>query len=679
MPGNPSQPRWKPGAISLVLVLLVLAAFGQTVRFGYVNVDDPDYVYANPMVLKGISLGGIGWAFTHVVSHHWHPLTMMSLMLDCQIFGSWAGGHHLVNMLLHAANAALLFLLLLRMTGALWRSAFVAAVFAIHPLRVESVAWVSERKDVLSGLFFMLTLWAYVQYVRSPKSKTRYSMVLLWFALGLMSKPMLVTTPFVLLLLDYWPLGRLTAPSQFLGLLREKIPLFILSALSSVAAVLALKSGGPGAHSYPANVPVAYVAYLGKLFYPSRLATIYPLPKGGRELWEVFDSLLLLAAISAGAWLLRRKQPYALIGWLWYLGMLVPVTGVMQLFDQAYADRYTYLPQIGVCVAITWMAADWAGQKQYRRATTGVAAGLILSALFIATWRQTGYWRDSETLWTRTIECTHDNFNARNYLGMAMLQQGRTEEAIDQFRESLRINAVNEFAEDGLGDALLQQGHTEEAIVHFRASSQIDPSLVVNYSNLGVALFRQGHTEEAIAEWRKALQIDPSSASAHNNLGTAFLQQGHTEEAIAEHQEALRLNPNLISAHKNLAKAFLSLGDTSQAIAEYERALQLSPNDPVAQCTLAWLLATARESNLRDGAKALELATRANTTTGGTNPLIFRTLAAAYAACGDFSNAVQIAQNGLKLAIAQSNSIAVDSLRGDINLYEKGQQVEDGR
>ncbi len=343
----------------------------------------------------GLTLAGVKWAFTHVLVGHWHPLTVIVLMLDRQLFGFWAGGYHLVNIALHAACVVLLFCALLEMTGAIWRSAFVAALFAIHPLRVESVVWVSECKDVLSGLFFMLTLLAYVRYARQPRSMGRYAMVLLWFTLGLLSKPMLVTLPCVLLLLDYWPLARLRSPSQFPGLLWEKMPLFALSALSSIAAIFALNYGEhPPITTYPANAPIGYTAYLWKTIYPVNLALPYPLPVGGTPGWQTFDALLLLAAITAGVYYLRRRQPFLITGWLWYLGILVPVIGVMQTGNQAYADRYSYLPQIGLFIAVTWMAAEWAGGARVRRTVLGVLAALILCALAAAGWRQVTYWRD---------------------------------------------------------------------------------------------------------------------------------------------------------------------------------------------------------------------------------------------------------------------------------------------
>jgi len=495
---------WRVIGISLFLAAMIWIVFGQTRGFGFVNYDDDYYVYKNPMVMRGLSLEGILWAFTHIVSDHWHPLTVIVLMLDNQMFGLWAGGYHLVNVMIHAAAAIFLFLMLREMTGALWRSGFVAAVFAIHPLRVESVAWISECKDVLSGMFFMLTLWAYVRYTRDPRSRGRYAMVILWFALGLISKEMLVTAPCVLLLLDYWPLRRLRTLSQFPALLWEKMPLIALSAISCLAAITALKTGNPVISSYPANAPISYLTYLDKLFYPSRLAPLYPIPKGGFPAWQVFDATLLLAAVSGGALFLRRKEPYVLVGWLWYLGMLVPVAGVMQTGDQAYADRYTYLPQIGLYIACAWMAANWAGQFRGRRVLLGAAAAGILCVLPIAARRQTSYWRDSETLWTHALASTEDNYVAHNDLGSFLLRKIEPEAAIAHFQEAVRIKPDYVAALNNLAfvlatcpDARLRNGVRAEGLARY--ANQLEggrnPSVL---GTLAAAFAEQGRFPEAL-------------------------------------------------------------------------------------------------------------------------------------------------------------------------------------
>ncbi len=404
--------RWQTWAICGFLLCAVFLVFGQTVRHEFIDFDDDLYVYQNTHVTQGLTAQGIGWAFTARVANNWHPLTWLSHMLDCQLYGLNAGGHHLTNVLLHATNAILLFLLLGRMTGALWRSAFVAAVFAIHPLRVESVAWVAERKDVLSGLFFMVTLWAYVGYVRHTFSLRRYLTVALLFALGLMCKPMLVTLPCVLLLLDYWPLGRLAAkgangaglandmqsprPASPLRLIVEKIPLFALAVASCVVTPLAqgiavATTEQLSLSSRVANALVSYVVYIGQVFYPLGLVPFYPHPKDGLPIGSVAGAALVLSAITIAVVVLRRRCPYLFVGWFWYVGMLVPVIGLVQVGMLAMADRYTYLPQIGLYVALTWALAELAPVWRYRRWAYGIGASLVLLGFMGATFRQTSF------------------------------------------------------------------------------------------------------------------------------------------------------------------------------------------------------------------------------------------------------------------------------------------------
>jgi tetratricopeptide (TPR) repeat protein len=582
--------RWRGAGICALLVAVVFGVFGQTLGYGFVNYDDPSYVYDNPIIARGLSLDGLRWAFTHVHSSNWHPLTTLLHMADCQLYGLWPGGHHLTNVLLHAATAVLLFLLLLEMTGAMWRAAFVAALFAIHPLRVESVAWVSELKDVLSGLFFMLTLRAYARYARHPAARGSYAMVILWFALGLMSKPILVTTPFLLLLLDYWPLGRLRSSGELPLLLKEKIPFLALSAASSLATLLAQRGAMQTTAYLPlslrlGNALIATMVYLGKMLYPARLAVLYPLSKGGVPAWLVVDAILLLTALTAGAWLLRRKQPAVLVGWLWYLGMLVPVIGIVQVGQQAYADRYTYLPGIGPCIAATWLAADWAGSGHARRLVLGTVAAVALCALSLAAWHQAAYWRDSETLWLHTLECTTHNSVAHNNLGLAWFQQGRTEEAIAEYRQALRIDPNAAEAHNDLGVALFQQGRAPEALAEYR-QALAGPFAAQAHNNLGNALSRQGRPQDAIAEYREALRIKPYYADAIANLGNVLLQQGRTEEAIAQYREALSINPADAHTHNNLGVALRRQGKLDEAIAEYRQALRIDPADPSVQADL---------------------------------------------------------------------------------------------
>jgi tetratricopeptide (TPR) repeat protein len=626
--------------VCIVLVLAVLAVFGRTAGFGFVNYDDNKYVYDNPLVAKGLTLKGAAWALTYGAIGHWHPLTWLTHMADCQVFGLWAGGHHLTNVALHAAAAVLLFLVLREMTGSLWRSAFVAGVFAIHPLRVESVAWISERKDVLSGVFFMLTLWAYARYARQP-SRWRYAAVALSYALGLLCKNTLVTLPFVLLLLDWWPLHRVTL-APFWGLVKEKIPLFLLSVGSCVATFLVpeklLDSYRVPFLERLGNAVVSYGVYLWQMVFPAGLAAPYPNPPNGQPFWKVGLVFVLLAAISITVLACRRRRPYLLVGWLWYLGMLVPTIGFVQISYYAHADRYTYLPGIGLVLAVTWAVGDWSAGWKHRRAVLGGLMAAVMGALMVCAWIQTGYWKNSETLWTRALACTTGNFMAHYDLGMDLFEKGRVDEAITHFQSALQIKPDYADACNGLGHALRQKGRVDEAIAHFQKALQIRPDYALAHYNLGNALCQKGRVDEAITQFQQALEIKPAFAEAHNNLGVVLLQKGRAKEAMTQYQEALQINAA----------------------------------NPEVQNNLAWLLATCPRASLRNGNKAVELARQANALTGGENLTVLHTLAAALAEAGRFSEAVETAQRALRLAGAQCNAGLAGQLQSEMKLYQAG-------
>jgi tetratricopeptide (TPR) repeat protein len=663
---------WRVPAVCLVLAAITFAVFGQTLRHEFVDYDDNNYVYDNPVVARGLTLKGIVWAFTSTHASNWHPLTWLSHMLDCQLYGLHPGGHHLTNVLFHTATVIALFLILRQMTGALWRSAFVAAVFAIHPLRVESVAWVAERKDVLSGLFFMLTIGAYVRYARRPWSLARYGLVVLLFAMGLMCKPMLVTLPLVLLLLDYWPLRRVE-PRKLSGLVLEKLPLLALSAASGVATLLAQNKAMQSTESLSlplrfGNALVTCLVYLGQMVWPARLAVFYPYPRHGQPAWEVALAGMLVAGLSAVAWVQRRKQPWILIGWLWYLAMLLPVEGIIQVGVQAHADRYTYLPQIGIYVAVTWMAAGW---RMNRVALGGLMAGVV-GVLMVCAWKQTAYWQNGETLWSRALACTTGNSVAELNLGVALDQKGRGDEAITHYQKALDIYPGKAEAHDNLGTALLKKGKVDEAITHYQQAVQINPGFAAAHNNLGNAFRQKGSVDEAITQFQQALQINPGFADAHLNLGNALLQKGKVDEAITHFQKALQINPDHAEAHDNLGIALLQNGKVDEAITHLQKALRLKPADPGVQNNLAWLLATCPEASLRDGNKAVELAQQANALTGGKNPVTLHTLAAAYAEAGRFSEAMETAQRALPLAGAQSNTRLARQLQYEMKLYQAG-------
>jgi len=696
--------------VCVFLAVLIWLVFGQTVHHGFVNLDDDTYVYENPPVQAGLTLGGIGWAFSTVHASNWHPMTWVSHMLDCQFYGLNAGGHHLTNVLLHTATAILLFLVLRRMTGFLWRSAFVAAVFAIHPLRVESVAWIAERKDVLSGLFCMLTLWAWVRYVeqskvQSPKSKAPYCLALFFFALGLMCKPMLVTLPLVLLLLDYWPMQRFNR-SSIPHLVLEKLPFFGVAAASGLVTLFAQ---GKAISSLPlsqriGNALVSCVVYLGQMFYPAGLAVFYPHPESGLALWKIVAAIALLLAISSLVFAGRRKRPWLLTGWVWYLLMLIPVIGILQVGAQAHADRYTYLPQIGLYVLLTWMAADrCSGWRRRRLPLVGGAVAILIALVFCAH-AQTAYWRNSESLWTRALDCTANNIIAHNNFGNDLFQRGKVDEAIVQYQAALQLKPDHAEAHYNLGNALMRKGNVEEAIAHFQSALeskpddakarynlavallqkgnmdqaidqfrqvlQIKPDDVVARNNLGNALFQNGAAEEAVAQFQKVLQLKPEYAEAHFNLGYLLLQTGRLDEAVLQFQMVLQFKPDNEETHYQLGNALFQKGKVDEAMVQYQKAVQINPDYSEAQNNLAWLLATAPRASLRNGNQAVEHALRANRLARGADPDVLGTLAAAYAEAGRFDDARQNARQAIELARTAGQSEQVTQLNIELKLYE---------
>jgi tetratricopeptide (TPR) repeat protein len=569
-------------AVCLFLLLAVALVFGQTVHHGFVF-DDDGYISANRVVQKGLTLEGFRWALTYGEIGHGHPLTWLSHMLDVELFGLNPAGHHLMNVGLHAASAILLFLLLWRMTGFPWRSAFVAAVFAIHPLRAESVAWVAERKDVLSGLFFMLTLGAWLRYVKRPDSKGRYALVILLFALGLLSKNMLVTLPFVLLLLDYWPLNRIPdfAPKTLLGLIAEKWPLFVLTAISCVITFLVPEKVSM-AERLPLmlrleNAVVSYAVYLKQMVWPSGLAAIYPNPTGHLPFVQVAGSLALLAAITWAVLAFRKKRPYLVVGWLWYLGMLVPVIGIVQISYYAHADRYTYLPQIGLYLMAAWIAAELSAGWRHRTVLLGALSAVILAGLMYAAHIQVSYWRDGETLWRHTLAHTTDNYVALDTLGVELAERGEMDAAIDQYRQALEIRPDYPEAHNNLGIALAALGQIDEAISHYRKALEQKPDSMEIHTNLGIVLEQRGQMDEAVSHYRRALEIRPDLAENHFNTGTALAKVGRMDEALAHFQKALEIKPDYAEAHNNLGNALVLIGQDDAAIAHFRKALEIRP------------------------------------------------------------------------------------------------------
>lgn len=583
--------------VCVLLAAIVWIGFGQTVWHYFVNYDDGMYVYQNPDVLRGPTRRGFLWSLTFASIGHWHPVTWWSHMLDCRLFGLWAGGHHLTNVLLHASVAILLFLTLHQMTGSLLRSAFVAAFFAVHPLRVESVAWISERKDVLSGVFFMLTLLAYVRYARGSRRAVDYLLVLILFALGLMSKGMLVTLPFVLLLLDYWPLERFRGQSRS-QLLIEKIPLFALSALSILATTLSPEKIAPvfreSLSACLENAAVSYVIYLKQMFYPSGLTIPYFNPPTGFSLLEVGLVLALLIVVTIGVFFFRKTRPYLIVGWLWYLGMMLPIIGIAQISYYARADRYTYLPQIGLYIMLTWGLADLFARWRRRREILYVVALVVLATFLMRTRVQASYWHDSERLWHHALNVDENNFVAHTNLGLALDEKGRPEAAIAEYEEALRIQPGYAEAHNDLGNALARVGRLTEAIAHYQRSLELVPGLPQVHNNLGTALAQDGQLAEAIAHFQKAIEIDPDIAGVHLNFGNVLLQMGRPDEAIPHLLKAVEIRPDLLDADRQLAVLFLQKGRLDDAITCYRRVLQRRPDDAEARLNLARILNTKR-------------------------------------------------------------------------------------
>lgn len=584
--------RCRAPAICVALVAITFAVFGQTLTHGFVNFDDDLYVYDNQMITGGLTLKGIAWAFTHVYTCNWHPLTWISLMFDCQFYGLHPWGYHLTNVCLHAATVILLFLVLREMTGTWWRSAFVAAVFAIHPLRVESVAWVAERKDVLSGLFFMLTLAAYVRYARGPRCLGAYGWVAVLFALGLLCKPMLVTLPLVLLLLDYWPLQRAEPIGK---LLLEKLPLLALSAASCVATLFAQSEALHLTHmltmaSRLSNALASCAVYLRQMAWPAGLAVLYPYPEAGLPPWVIICSGLLLASLSTVALWQRTKRPWLLMGWLWYLVMLLPVLGIVQVGGQAHADRYTYLPQIGIGIAVAWLAAEWSAKLHLGRTAVAAFAMVVVAVLAVSAWQQTTFWKNSETLWVNTLKLTENNDIAHYNLGCALTEDGRTDEAIHQYQLALKIkNSAS--AHSSLAGALMKQGKVDDALTQFMYALAIDPKNSEVHAAFGRALLRKGNKEkEAAAHFIRSIQLKPDYARGHFDWATFLLSQGKFDDALAQYQEAVRIDPDDGEFHSGLGKALLHQGRTVEAAAQFQQALQIDSSNAPAQYDFANIL-----------------------------------------------------------------------------------------
>jgi tetratricopeptide (TPR) repeat protein len=699
------------------LAAFTVALYAPALRCQFLILDDPVYVSENRQVLAGLTPHSIAKAFLVNTAGNWHPLTLLSHMLDCQIYGLRPWGHHLTNVLLHAANSVLLFLVLMRMTGAVWRSACVAALFAVHPAHVESVAWVSERKDVLSSFFCLLAVCAYIRYaeefkVQSSKFKVYYGLYVVLFAMALMAKPMAVTLPFVLLLLDFWPLERVRGldwPSwRRLG--AEKWPCFALCAIWCGIAVWAQRVGHAVSSTSELSVseriihtPIAYLDYIRVLLFPWHLSAFYPYQHHESAVWSgaAFLALALITWLAlAGA----RQRPYLAVGWLWFLGMLVPVIGLVQVGGQAWADRYVYLPSIGFFVIVVWAGAEWSA----RNSLVKLIMPIVIVALAIVTWGEIHYWKDTRTLFGRAMDVTVNNYiamtlvgtaeedegkrddaillyrralvckpkypEAHFFLGRALDAKGQTAEATSEYREALRLEPDFDTAHIMFGLLLAKEKKFNAAVAHYKAALMSNPESASAESDWGMALMQQGRWKESIVHYRQALRLNPTLAEARANLGVAYLQTERLAEGTAELREALKINPSDTETRINLALALNQqqqwresaellkpltisgptnfnvqfqyglalehLGQTSDAMSHYAAALVQNPDFPDALQHRAWIAATDARPELRNGDQAVEWAARACELTGQKRPSMLLTLAAAYAEAGRFDDAL---------------------------------------
>ena len=619
--------------VCLVIVGITLAVYWRVQDFDFVNIDDDLYVSENPHVQEGLTVDSVIWAFSFQGKKdtYWHPVAWLSHALDCRFFGLKAGRHHLTNLVIHVANILLLFWVFRRMTGAFWRSAFVAALFAIHPINVDTVAWVAERKNVLSTFFWMLTLLAYVYYAEKP-IVYRYLLVLLMFVLGLLTKPVLVTLPFVLLLLDYWPLKRFSYERLSLDgigvmagtslgrfrkfstarLIVEKVPFFALSGLTiglsslSVLEQVPLSVAPMGLRI--ANALASYVQYIGKMFWPQGLTVLYPYPRTVPA-GEVVGAVAFLGGVTLLAIWFIKRAPFLLVGWFWFLGTLVPVLGLVQVgLWPAMADRFAYVPFIGLFLVMAWGIPEITRKWPYQKTCLSVTAALLLLGLFVVTWKQVGYWKNSITLFERNLEFTSNNHIAHTNLGAALNEEGRLEEAIAHYLKALQLRPDSAEAHNNLGLVLEKQGRRVEAIKHYYQALKYAPDSVVTIKNLAVSLDKSGQSAQAIQRYLHVLRINPDAAEVHYRLGIAFNKEGRTEEAMQHYLQALRVEPDFAEAHNNLGNIFINQGRLEEAIGHYSHALRIKSDSAEAHNNLG--VALIRKGMVEEGIGHIKTALR---------------------------------------------------------------------
>ncbi|MHC4395603.1 MAG: tetratricopeptide repeat protein [Planctomycetota bacterium] len=688
-------------SICLMLALTTFAVYWQVHTYDFVRYDDDRYVTENPNVTVGLTQQSVIWALTTGYFSNWHPLTWLSHMLDCEMFGLNPGPHHLTNLFLHIANALLLFIILKRMTNALWQSAFVAAAFALHPLHVESVVWIAERKDVLSTLFWLLTVGAYMRYVKRPRPG-RYLFTLLVFAMGIMSKPTVVTLPFVLLLLDYWPFGRFPNAQTvkdaektnhkfpdisfqwrtFYRLAMEKVPFLALSVFSSIVTYFSQRTGSTVVplHYLPvisriANAVISYVKYMGKMIWPDRLAVFYPhsslgaMSFGTGTVWLV-ASILILLVISIYVIRLARSHKYLPVGWLWYLGTLVPVIGLVQVGGQGMADRYSYVSFTGLFIIIAWAAPELIARWRYKKIALTAAVVVLTSAMMITTRRQVRHWQNSYTLFNHAVAVTENNSNMYYNLGVILANEGRFDEAVMNYRQALRISPNIFNAQSNLGIILFEQGEYDQAIECFKKAVQLKPDDHSTHHNLGLAYLRQGKLDKAEELFQGALQIKSDWPQTHNKLGTVYLQQGKLDKATTHLEYSVELKPDQPEVHRDLGLLFHQQGNFERVLYHWQKALELIPDNIEFMNNLAWIMATHQNPDFRDPQKAIRLAERACELSNYKIPGSLDTLSAAYAAAKRFDEAVTTAEKAIDLAMESGLTKLAEDIRKRLSLYK---------
>lgn len=659
--------------VGALLVLTVCATFEGVRHCGFALADDPHYVQLNLWVRRGVTWDGVQWAFTSGHAANWHPLTWLSHMLDVELFGLDPRGHHASSVALHALNAVLCLLALERLTKRFWPSAAVALLFAVHPLRVESVAWISERKDVLCGTFFFATLLAYARYVERP-GRGKLAAVALLLALGLLAKPMLVTLPFLLLVLDAWPLGRV-AELGWARLFREKLALFALVALSAAATVLAQSRGGAvqSVESVPLasraqNAAISCVRYLEQLAWPDALCIFYPYPRGDRWL-ELAVALAVLAGVTTLCLRSRTQRPYLLAGWLWFLGMLVPVIGLVQVGSQAHADRYTYLPSLGIALAVVWLATELLSRAPR---WCGPALALVVALpLALQSHAQVRYWSDSAALFQRALDVGGESALIRESLGRVQAERGELDAALANFRRALELEPNYAAAHSRLGAALLARGELAESERILRRALELDARDATSHCNLGLLLERRNELDGALESYRAAIQLDPWNSTAHAHAAKLLGMRGKLDEALASYRAAREVTPDDIELIRFTAVTLTLLGRVEEALADYRALLIRSPDDLDALNNFAWISSTHPDARLRNGPEAVRCAERARELLRNTpNAVVLDTLAAALAESARFPEAVAACEQAVALAERTGDSRGAARFREHLELFK---------